>query len=334
MEPKVSIILLNWNGWEDTVECLESLYQISYTNYNIILVDNNSEDDSLHRIKEYLMGDMPIRSEFYEYDTSNKPIQLVCKGETPRNGDESLILIKNTENLGFAGGNNVGIEYSMQELKPDYVLLLNNDTVVDKYFLNELVKTGESNPEIGFVGAKTLFYDKETTIQEAGGGMIDYAHAEVEGIGYNEVNDGSIDSYIEPDYIGGVCILVKSRVIEEIGGLDENYFMYWEDVDWCTTGLEHGYGSAYQYKAVIWHKYGSSSENTFKMYYLNRNRLYFMRKHTAGMKYLKFLMYFVPYILFESTYQFIRKRDSNMARAYFHSMIDGFKLPQKSIKRF
>ena len=199
MEPKVSIILLNWNGWEDTVECLESLYQISYTNYNIILVDNNSEDDSLHRIKEYLMGDMPIRSEFYEYDTSNKPIQLVCKGETPRNGDESLILIKNTENLGFAGGNNVGIEYSMQELKPDYVLLLNNDTVVDKYFLNELVKTGESNPEIGFVGAKTLFYDKETTIQEAGGGMIDYAHAEVEGIGYNEVNDGSIDSYIEPD---------------------------------------------------------------------------------------------------------------------------------------
>jgi GT2 family glycosyltransferase len=334
MEPKVSIILLNWNGWEDTVECLESLYQIKYINYNVILVDNNSEDDSLHRIKNYLMGDMPMRSEFYEYNASNKPIKLVEKGDTPGKGDESLILIKNPENLGFAGGNNVGIKYAMDNLNPDYVLLLNNDTVVDKNFLIELVKTGESNPEIGFVGAKTLFYDRETTIQEAGGGMIDYNHAEVEEVGFNEVDDGSLDSYIEPDYIGGACILVKSRVIEQIGGLDESYFMYWEDVDFCTTGLEKGYRSAYQYQAVVWHKYGSSSENTFKMYYLNRNRLYFMRKHTIGMKYLKFLIYFVPYILFESTYKLIRRRDSNMAKAYFYSMLDGFKLPQKSIKRF
>jgi GT2 family glycosyltransferase len=334
MEPKVSIILINWNGWEDTVECLESLYQINYSNYNVILVDNDSEDDSLQRIKDYLKGDMPMRSEFYEYRTSNKPIKLVAKGDDPGNGDESLILIRNSENLGFAGGNNVAIEYAMDELKPDYVLLLNNDTVVDKNFLKELVKTGETNPKIGFVGAKTLFYDKETTIQEAGGGMIDYDHAEVEGIGFNEVDDGSLDSYIEPDYIGGVCVLVKSRVIEQIGGLDENYFMYWEDVDWCTTGQEHGYRSAYQYQSVIWHKYGSSSENNFKMYYLNRNRLYFMRKHTFGMKYLKFLLYFVPYILFETTYQVIRRRDSKMARAYFYSLMDGFKLPQKSFKRY
>lgn len=334
MKPKVSIIILNWNGWEDTVECLESLYQINYNNYNVILVDNNSEDDSIQRIKDYLRGDMPIRSEFYEYSISNKPIELIEMGESPANGDESLILIRNSENLGFAGGNNVGIKYAMDELNPDYVLLLNNDTVVDKDFLVEMVKTGESNPEIGFIGAKTLFYDDETIIQEAGGGMIDYDHAEVEEIGFKEVDDGSLDSYIEPDYIGGACLLVKSRVIDQIGGLDESYFMYWEDVDFCTTGLEHGYRSAYQYQAVIWHKYGSSSQNTFKMYYLNRNRLYFMRKHTKNMKYLKFLMYFVPYILFESSYQYIRKRDFNMAKAYFHSMQDGFKLPQKSIKRF
>lgn len=334
MEPKVSIILLNWNGWEDTIECLESLYQINYTNYNVILVDNNSNDDSLKRIKDYLNGDMPIRSEFYEYNASNKPIKLVEKGESPENGDKSLILLRNTENLGFAGGNNVGINHAMVLNHPDYVLLLNNDTVVDKNFLKQLVETGESNPKIGFVGAKTLFYDRETIIQEAGGGKIDYGHAEVEEIGFNEVDDGSLDYYIEPDYIGGACILVKNRVIEQIGGLDESYFMYWEDVDFCTTGLEHGYKSAYQYLAVIWHKYGSSSENTFKMYYLNRNRLYFIRKHTNGMKYLKFITYFVPYILFESVYQLIRRRDSNMAKAYFYSLVDGFKLPQKSIKRF
>lgn len=334
MEPKVSIILLNWNGWEDTIECLESLYQIRYLNYNVILVDNHSDDKSIERIKEYLNGDLPIRSEFYEYNTSNKPIELLEKGETPTRGNESLILIRNSENLGFAGGNNVGINHAMVELNPDYVLLLNNDTVVDKNFLNELVKTGEQNSEIGFVGAKTLFYDAENTVQEAGGGMVDYSRAEVEEIGFNEADDGSLDSYIEPDYIGGACILVKSRVIKQIGGLDESYFMYWEDVDWCTTGLENGYKSVYDYQAVVWHKYGSSSENTFKMYYLNRNRLYFMRKHTKGMKYLKFLIYFVPFILFESSYQLIRRGNSKMARAYFYALIDGFKLPRKSIKRF
>lgn len=334
MEPKVSIILLNWNGWEDTIECLESLYHINYNNYNVILVDNHSLDNSIKNIEKYLKGDMPVRSEFYEYNTSNKPIKLVKDGEIPDTGSENLILIENSENLGFAGGNNVGIEYALDKLDPDYVLLLNNDTVVDKNFLKELVNLAESNPEIGFVGAKTLFYDRESTIQEAGGGEVDYHHAKVEEIGFNEVNDGSLDSYIEPDYIGGACILVKSEVIKKIGALDPNYFMYWEDVDWCTTGIENGYRSAYQYTAVVWHKYGASSENTFKMYYLNRNRLYFMKKHTKGIKYLKFLTYFIPYILFESSYQFIRKQDYNMARAYFYALFDGFKMHNKPIKRF
>jgi GT2 family glycosyltransferase len=334
MEPKVSIILLNWNGSEDTIECLESLYQIKYSNYNVILVDNHSEDDSLKRIKEYLLGDLAIRSEFYEYDTTNKPIKLAENGDFPGTGNESLILIKNSENLGFAAGNNVGINYALEELNPDYVLLLNNDTVVDKNFLNEMVKTAESKPEIGFVGAKILFYDRKDIIQEAGGGNVDYRHAGVEEIGFNEVDDGSLDTYIEPDFIGGACMLVKTEVIKKIGGLDESYFMYWEDVDWCTTGLENGYKLAYQYRAVLWHKYGASSENTFKMYYLNRNRLYFMRKHSKGMKYLKFLAYFIPFILFESIYQLIRKFDSEMAKAHFYSMLDGFKLPEKPIKRF
>ncbi|MTK64952.1 MAG: glycosyltransferase, partial [Methanobacterium sp.] len=86
MEPKVSIILLNWNGWEDTIECLESVYQINYTNYNVILVDNHSEDKSLQRIGEYLNGDLPIRSEFYDYKSTNKPIKVEENGETPELG--------------------------------------------------------------------------------------------------------------------------------------------------------------------------------------------------------------------------------------------------------
>ena len=92
--------------------------------------------------------------------------------------------------------------------------------------------------------------------------------------------------------------------------------MYWEDVDWCTTGQENGYKCAYAYKSGIWHKYGSSSENYFKMYYLNRNRLYYMRKHATGSQYLSFLGYFIPYILFESIYQLIRKRNVHMSNHF------------------
>ena len=330
MEPKVSIIILNWNGWEDTIECLESVYQINYSNYNVVLVDNYSEDESLKKIEEYLLGDIPIRSEYYGYNSNNKPIQMVEPENYHKGLDKnSVILIKNHENHGFARGNNVGIDFAMDHLKMDYVLLLNNDTVVDKNFLKELVETGESRENIGFIGPKILFYGKEDIIQEAGGGNVNYRQSKVEEIGFNEVDDGSLDYYIEPDYIGGACLLIKSEVIRSIGVLDSNYFMYWEDVDWCITGLENGYKSAYEYKSVIWHKYGSSSENQFKMYYLNRNRLYFMRKHAKGSDYLRFLGYFVPFIIFESCYQLIRKNDIKMARAFFKGMIDGFKMSPK-----
>lgn len=331
MEPKVSIIILNWNGWEDTIECLESVYQINYSNYQVVLVDNNSKDKSLEKIGEYLDGQNPIRSEYYEYNNDNKPIKLFDLENYNDSIDNSLIVIKNPENYGFAGGNNTGINFAMERLQPDYILLLNNDTVVDKNILKEMVETGNSMENIGFIGPKTLFYGKQDIIQEAGGGYVDYGQCKVEEIGFNEVDDGSLDYYIEPDYIGGACLLIKAEVIEKIGPLDSNYFMYWEDVDWCITGQENGYKSAYEYKAVIWHKYGSSSENQFKMYYLNRNRLYFMRKHAKGSEYLRFLSYFVPYILFETIYQLIRKNDTRMAKAHFKAMLDGFKMAPKPI---
>jgi GT2 family glycosyltransferase len=327
MEPKVSIIILNWNGWEDTIECLESLFQIDYNNYTVVLVDNNSHDESIVKIREYSRGEIPVRTEFTDYDGMNKPITVVepqISSDIPAN--KSIVLIENNENYGFAGGNNVGINFAIESLNPDYVLLLNNDTVVDKYFLRELVEVAESHDEIGFTGPKTLFYNRKDVIQEAGGGNVDLKHCKVQEIGINEVDDDALDLYIEPDYIGGACILVKRDVINKIGVLDSKYFMYWEDVDWCTTGQENGYKCAYAYKSRIWHKYGSSSENYFKMYYLNRNRLYYMRKHATGSQYLRFLSYFIPYILFESIYQLIRRRNVHMSRSFFMGMIHGFRL--------
>lgn len=372
MAPRISIILLNWNGWKDTIECLESLYQINYPNYDVVLVDNASTDESLARIRDYCDGKIKIQSEFFKYDEENKPIKvfeftketservdsqqesdthqkshLHQKNHPRRESDphentlpenyfnftsnERLILIKNDENYGFAEGNNVGMRFALKVLNPDYVLLLNNDTVVDQNFLTELVNLGETDEKIGFVGPKTYFYSQPKILQVAGGAEVDLRHGLIHEIGSQEMDDGSFDDYYEPDYIGGACILAKKELIDTIGLLDSNFFMYWEDNDWCFSGREHGYKCAYAFKSRIWHKYGAASEDYFKMYYLTRNRLYFMRKHTKRGQYALFLAYFVPNILFECLYQLIRKRDVKMYDSYSRGLVDGFKL--KRVKK-
>jgi len=146
--PRVTIIILNWNGWEDTVECLESIFQINYHNFVVIVVDNASEDDSIEKLRQYCNGILKVNSKFFYYSSLNKPIELFeytnnelekTFNSNTKNLSNKLFLIKNSKNYGFAKGNNIGIEYAINTFDPDYVLLLNNDTVVDKEFLKELV---------------------------------------------------------------------------------------------------------------------------------------------------------------------------------------------------
>lgn len=331
MYPHVSIIILNWNGWKDTIECLESIYKITYPNYNVILVDNNSDDDSIEKIKEYCVGNIKVNSKFLQYNPKNKPIKILEYTEEESKSvekiqnkindlEEMLILIKNNENYGFAQGNNIGMEYAVNSLNTDYILLLNNDTVVDKEFLTELVKTAESNDDIGFVGAKTYFYNDKNRIQAGGGGNVDFKHGVVHEIAYHKLDDGKYDQNLELDYIGGACILCKRIVIDKIGFLDSSYFMYWEDVNWCFAGKKHGYMSVYSYKSKIWHKYGASSESHFKIYYLNRNRLYFIKEHGKINQKASFFLYFFLFRFWAECFDYlIYRRDLDK----FKSLIKG-----------
>lgn len=160
-KPLVSIILLNWNGYEDTLEALESLYQIDYPNYNVIVADNNSTNDSIDKIKEYALGNIRVETEYTKY-ADNKPIQLTCLDEgdytradnTSTQSQKKLLLIQNRENYGFAKGNNIAIDYTMKVDKPDYVLLLNNDTIVAPDFLDRLIDVAQSDSNIGLLGPK------------------------------------------------------------------------------------------------------------------------------------------------------------------------------------
>ena len=173
--PPVTIIILNWNNWRDTVECLESVFQIDYPNYHVILVDNGSTDDSIQKIREYCEGSLSVKSMFFEYKQNNKPIKLLeideksledvefteeaIKNIMDLEPNRRLILIKNEKNYGFAEGNNIGIKFALKYLKPAYILLLNNDVVVEKNFLTELVNVFSIDPKIGIAGSLILPYD-------------------------------------------------------------------------------------------------------------------------------------------------------------------------------
>lgn len=257
--PKVAIILLNWNGKEDTLECLESLKHITYLNYEILLVDNGSNDWSVMCFKEQYPG---------------------------------MEIIENGENLGFAEGNNVGIRRAMDK-GANYILLLNNDTVVDPEFLGELVKVGEKDEKIGIMGPTVYYYSDQNRIQSAGVKLC-WNTGKQNILRSNEIDDGQINEIKEVDYVGGCALLAKIELFENIGYLNSEYFAYWEETDLCRRGYKAGYKTVYVPKSKIWHKISQSAGkiNGFFIYHITRNMFWFMRQHATKIQFISYLLYF------------------------------------------
>lgn len=294
--PKVTILILNWNGKEDTIECLESLRHINYPNYDILLVDNGSIDGSVK-----------------------------CFRETY----PDLEIIENGENLGFAEGNNVGIRKAMDNGK-DYMLLLNNDTVVDCGFLGELVEVAESDSKIGIVGPKIYYYDyngRKDVIWSAGG-KINLITGKTSHINGQKIDDESLCKPTKVDYISGCAFLVKKDVFDKIGLLDPEYFAYFEEADFCVRASKI-FECVYVPQGKIWHKVSKSTGGNFSpimAYYLIRNRFLFTKKN--GSKYLSKQAIFICAIFIYSAkklliYSFKFKMD--VAKSICKGFRDGLK---------
>jgi hypothetical protein len=222
--PLVYIIILNWNRKDDTLACLRSIKDVKYPQLSVVLVDNASRDGTVESVRE------------------NFP---------------AVEVITNSENLRFAGGNNVGIDYAMQN-KADYILLLNNDTEVAPDFLSELVSVAENNDRVGMLGPKIYYHNTPKMIWFAGG-RIEFWKGWLSHIGIRELDHGQYDSIRDVDYLTGCCLLVKREVIEKVGTLDESYFIYGEDADWCIRAYRAGFKLTYVPSSLIWHKVSSSS---------------------------------------------------------------------------
>jgi len=234
--PEVGIVVLNWESYGDTAECLESLTDVTYPNFEVFLVDNGSTDGSAER----------LQSEF-----------------------EWCSFRKNDENLGFARGNNPGIEAAL-EAGMDYVLLLNNDTVVPPDFLGPLVKTAESDPDIVGVGGVQYQY-KNGKILNSGGRFYTLLGGRV-----RTHTSVKRDEPFEVDYAPSSLLLIDSDFLEAIGLLHEGYFLGMEDVDIAVQARQRGKKIMIAPEATIRHKEGLTRDRSpFMIYHWMRNRLEF-----------------------------------------------------------
>ena len=334
--PRVSIIILNWNGWQDTIECLESVYNISYPNYDVIVVDNGSEDKSIAKIKAYADGNIRINSKFFEYSKIKKPIRVIeyLFNEIEPNGGERieidaipphkrLILIKCEKNYGFAEGNNIAIRYSLKILKPQYVLLLNNDTVVDQQFLSELVFSSLNEENCGICGSKLYFYAHSEVIQSAGG-KINWLLGNVDQIGYRKKDQNDYSSVSDVDTVSGCSMLINHSLIGKIGLLNSELFAYYEDTDYCVRAQKNGYRVIFVPNSKVWHKVSGTSRKTsgLREYYSMRNLVWFVK--TYSQSYYLFLLYLLFFkIWFNCAVITLYHRNPSALRGYFYGVYDG-----------
>lgn len=295
---KVYIILVNYNGWKDSIECLESLFKLKYSNYEIVLVDNASTNDSVSKLLEWSAGrlKMPAENEKLAYLSEpriEKPLNVnylsESKGVTSVEGSCDFTLIEAKSNNGFSAGNNIGINYALQKGDAAYFWILNNDTVTLPNCLDVLVERYSSNSKIGILGAKVKYYYQPEMLQCAGGGTYFKWLAYSNQVGNQEIDTGQYDREdVELDLIIGACMFVSADFIRKVGLLSEDYFLYYEEQDWAERAKKQGYSLAYEPKAVIYHKEGQSIGGTqldlkgisrLSDFYYARNKIILTKKH-------------------------------------------------------
>ncbi len=234
------VVVLNWNGWRDTAECLSSLLRLEYENQRLLVVDNGSTDDSVLR----------LRSDFPEIE-----------------------ILETGINLGFAGGNNIGIRHALAQ-GAEFVWLVNNDTKIHSRALTAMVETAHSDVRIGAVGSVLYHMEQPDTIQYWGGGRVNVW------LGRSFVFTKKVeDDRIQ--FLGGASILLRRQALEEIGLLDDGFFMYWEDSDLCFRLLEADWKLAVASESKIWHKQcGSTGKKSSQVDLLMRvSMVRFLKRH-------------------------------------------------------
>lgn len=259
----ISIIIVNYNTPVETKACLDSLFNVKTPDFkfNVVVVDNGSKQ-ILNLTSKYL--------------------------------DHGVDLLRSEANLGFTGGNNLGISHAIKKYQTDYILMLNSDTIVAPDFLEILYHKLEADPKAGIATPKMYFhrgyefFDKSYASAQKhqiiwyAGGSVDWVNLVSFHRGVDEVDRGQFDHLTESDFATGCCVLIKREMIERVGILDKKFFLYSEDVDYSLRIRKAGFKILFVPQSVIWHKIGRSTGgpgSKLQQYYQTRNRLLVTIKH-------------------------------------------------------
>lgn len=285
-KPLISIITINYNSVEVTADLLESILCINYKNIEVIVVDNASKENPTEKLKKVF---------------------------------PAVNIIRSPKNLGFAGGNNLGIK----EAKGDYLFFVNNDTVFTYNIFDGLLETFQQHKDAGVVSPKFHYYDSPGTIEFAGYNKVNFFSGRNSMIGCKKTDHGQYNEVKSTHYAHGGAMMVSREVIEKVGVMPEVFFLYYEEFDWCEQIKKHGFKIYYQYKSLIYHKESMSvgKKSVLKTFYLNRNRILFMRRNIKGLPFIGFVFYYTLITVPKNTLQFIYKKEPKHLRAFWKGYI-------------
>lgn len=257
VKPLVSIISVHFNQIDLTEAFIKSVLNQSYIEFELIIIDNGSVNEPINPLVE--------------------KYPMVC-------------FIISKENLGFAGGNNLGIE----KAKGEFLFFLNNDTEIFDDTIGILVEHYKKQPNCGMLSPKIKYHDTNT-IQYAGSGEINLYTGRNKRLGYKEEDNGQFDNVYQTEIIHGAAMMVSRRLISIIGMMPAEFFLYYEEIDWCQQAKNAGFEIWFNGNSTVYHKESMSigKNSPLKTYYMARNRLLYMRRHTHGIKKLSWIAFFI-----------------------------------------
>lgn len=288
---KVSIITVNYNQRLVTDELLNSIIKYNtYAEIEIIVVDNGSDINSI------------------PYWETKYP---------------KFIFIRSEKNLGFAGGNNLGI----QSATGDFLFLVNNDTIFTPNLIDTLVQTLLSNNEVGIISPKLLYFDQPDMLQYVGYTEMNYYTARNSCVGQFEIDNGQYDSIIgKTSFAHGAAMMVKRVVINKVGLMAENFFLYYEELDWCDRAKKAGFEIWINTNASIYHKESISvgKKSALKEYFMNRNRILFIRRNTSFFTKLFFLCYFILFVTPRNMLTYLKENNFSYSKQLIRAIYWNF----------
>ena len=285
-EPLVSIITINYNQYKITCDFLRSLSKLTYRNFEVIVIDNASTDDTTAQIK----NEFPF-----------------------------VRIYRTTKNLGFSGGNNLAMKLATGE----YMFIVNNDTeIADANLLEKLLEPFATDSTVGMVSPKIRYFDHPQVIQFAGYNKINSFTGRNSQVGDHEIDHGQYDTSGYTHYANGAAMMVKREVLEKVGIFTDHFFLMYEELDWSAQTIKFGYTIYYQAQVYILHKESMSvgKKSALKVYYNNRNRIMFMRRNAGVLGCTFFLFYFVIFTIPKNVLSFLVKREFDHLRSFLNAI--------------